>query len=381
MGDTITKDIAEEIGSKLESSITDLDDKTKQKVINTHRKRVATKIIKKAELQEKVETAELKNKLESYKFPSVLSILKKGLGHYAILLNNNIPATLFMTFIALGLILAHTVGMAGVLISLKANPAIAYPLAFVLSSAFEISMTVFVIDYKHKQAKLTMYSVILAMTLMAFLEMYYRKPDNIQWSDALKQVDIITWLRLISGSLMIPVVKSLAVTARDSGRKNKQKTHFDRSPEDKQKSIFNALIKIKKDFDKSIGSGKKWTKISFTEFSNAYKIYQHSLKDLSVKMGIFNKAIFKDMPKEKNLNEKLKLDPILVNEVVSWIDTQYENNKQFAKVSDVELQFATRGLDTKRISLIYKTYRPDFYLELHPRKQRPQKDKSEKEKK
>jgi len=295
-----------------------LNDSTKEKILNKHRKRIEKKEIGNAELKARIEGKELQQKLEEAKVGTFSSAFLEQKKQILKLLNASAFSTIIFLFILpIVLSFTHAYSIASMAERLGSPFLPAYLLGWVFSGLFEGLMLGLCLQYAHKPARLTQYSAMAVIGIVTSVEVFKKGIDVLQL------VDVI---RLIGGIFLIPVIKAYAGKIRDKAE-GKGKHSFERQPEENQKSILKDMIflqgelkkfqsiptKTETVMDRKTGKTKLITKrervykierYNFREFSNAKRLTHEALKKLCVAYGIFTNVVWKELPGKRKTKPK-----------------------------------------------------------------------------
>lgn len=310
---------------KMEDSIT-LDDSTKEKILNKHRKRVAKKEIKNAEIKATIEGKELEQRLEAAKTGSLSNAFNEQKKQILKLLQASFLGTIIFLFV-LPTILSflHGYSIAAMAERLGGKFLVAYIFGIGFAGLFESLMLGQVLQFNHRAAKFTMYSAMSVLAIITSVEIFKRGLDFLQITDL---------TRAIGGIALLPIVKSFVAKIRDKAEKegkNHKKLLFEKLPEDIQKSIIKDLIflqgelaklqaiptKTETVLDKKTGKMKTITRrekvfkverFSFPEYSNAKGILEHSLRKKIVEYKVYTNVLWKQLKSNKANKPKNKTE-------------------------------------------------------------------------
>lgn len=297
---------------KMESTIR-LDDTTKEKILNKHRKRIARKELSNADLKATIEKNELKQKLEAAKvgtFEQAFLEQKKSI--LKLLQASFFSTIVFLLILPTVLSFTHAYSIASMAERLGGNFLSAYIIGWVFSGLFEGLLLGLVLQFAHKPARFSQYAAMLVLAIISSIEVFKKGIDVLQLTDV---------VRLVGGIFLIPVIKAYVGKIRDKAE-GKGKKLFERLSEETQKSMKDDFLflqselkkwqaiptKTEQVFDKKSGRTKTITKkerihkidrFNFREYSNAKGILEHDLKKKLVEYGIFTNTLWKELPSKR----------------------------------------------------------------------------------
>lgn len=302
---------------KFEDSII-LNDSTKEKILNKHRKRIEKKEIGNAELKARIEGKELQAKLEEAKVGSWNSALLEQRKQILKLMQYSFFSAIVFLF-ALPAILSflHAYSIASMSERLGGKFLVSYLFGLVFSGLMESLMIGLCLQFAHRQSRMTMYSAMSVIGIVTSVEVFKKGIDVLQL------VDVV---RLIGSIFMIPVIHAFACKIRDKAEKGNnpnKKLLYERLNEETQKSIDKDLIFLQGELKKfhavptktetklNTNTGKtfqaikrenvyKIDRFSFPEYSNAKHILRHSLEKKLVEFGVYTTLCWKQLKSHKN---------------------------------------------------------------------------------
>lgn len=312
---------------KVEATIT-LDDKTKEKILGKHRKRIERKELGNAELKARIEKKDLQAKLEAANVGTLSTAFNEQKKQILKLLQASFfSAIIFLLILPTVLSFTHGYSIASMAERLGSPFIPAYVLGVIFAGLFESLMLGLVLQFAHKSARLTQYSAMAVIGIVTSVEVFKKGLDVLQLTDI---------IRLVGGIALIPVIKAYAGKIRDKAE-GKGKKNYERLPEDIQDRIKIDCKYLKGELDKyqaiptktesryNTNTGKTETKtvrtgvykidrFNFREYSNAKQIFEHSLKKVLVDNGIYTNTLWKQLPSKGKKGKGKSEENQIVNE-------------------------------------------------------------------
>lgn len=287
-----------------------LDKETQDEILERKTARIAKRELTNEEIQQQIETKQLKSKLESVKIGTIGEAFQDQKKRFIKLLRASFfGTTVFVLFLPVLLSIVHAWSIASMSSRFGNDFNKAFIVGIFFAGLFESLMIGQILQFNHRGARFTSFSAMLVLAIITGLEIYKRG------FEALELADI---LRFVGGTFLIPIIKSFIIQIREKAE-GKYKRKFETLPEETQKSIIKDLQFIQMQLERYENAPTKTRRImnskgitieklekdfkierqNFREYSNSKRIDQDSLKKLCVEYKVFSNRAWKELPTKR----------------------------------------------------------------------------------